>query len=118
MKTIIQVVVALAVVIACARGGEAAWRYYEFKDAVEQEVRFGDAKTTSQLHRRVMELASQHNVDLAYEDVAVEAREGETVVTASYVEPIVLVPAIYTRSQQFDFEVSVKVVRPLIVDER
>ena len=118
MKTIIQIVAAAAIVIACARGGEAAWRHYEFKDAVEQEVRFGNAKTTSQLHKRVMELAGENSVDVAYEDITVEPREGHTVVAVSYVEPIALVPAVYTRNQEFQFEVSMRVVRPLIADER
>jgi hypothetical protein len=118
LKTIIQIVIAAVIVIACARGGESAWRYYEFKDAVEQEARFGNAKTTSQLHHRVVELAKENNVELAYEDVVVEARESRSVVTVSYVEPIALVPALYTRNQEFNFEVSVQVVRPLIVDEK
>lgn len=117
MKTIVQILVAILVVVACARVGEAAWRYYGFKDAVEQEVRFGDAKTTSQLHQRVIELASEHDVPLEHEDVAVEPGNGMTVVSVTYFQPIALVPAVYTRNQQFDFEVSVRVTRALIDDE-
>ena len=118
MRTIIQIVIAAVVVIACARGGEAAWRYYEFKDAVEQELRFGTAKTASQLHKRVHEIAVEYNVDLAYEDIHIQPREGQTAVAVSYVEPIPLVPAFYTRQQLFEFEVSARVVRPLIADEK
>ena len=118
MKTIIQIVVAVVVVIACARGGEAAWRYYEFKDAVEQEIRFGSGKTTSELRRRVMELAVQHSVAVEYENVIVEPRPGQTFVSVDYVEAIKLVPAIYTRQQQFAFEMTIPAARPLIIDER
>jgi hypothetical protein len=118
LKAILQIAAAIVLVVACARAGEAAWRYYEFKDAVEQEVRFSDAKTTSQLHRRVVELAQEHDVELEYEDIVVEPRNSQTVVSVSYVEPIALVPGVYTRNQQFEFQISVLAVRPLLVDEK
>ena len=118
MKTIVQIVGAAIVVMACARGADAAWRYYQFQDAVEREVRFGHAKTTSQLHQRVMELAEQNKVAVTYADVAVDPRDGQTVVSVTYVEPITLVPAVYTRNQHFDFEVSIRAVRPLVIDEK
>jgi hypothetical protein len=118
LKTIIQIVAAIVVVIACARGAESAWRYYQFKDAVQQEVRFGNAKTTSQVRNRVMELAREHDVGLDEDDVVVEPRDTQTYVAVSYVEAIPLVPALYTRSQQFDFEITVRVSRPLIVDHK
>lgn len=117
MKTLIQIVVAIVIIVAAARGGEAAWRFYQLEDAVEQELRYGTAKTTSELHQRVFELAQQHDVPLEYDAIVVEARDGETTVTGSYVEPITIVPAVYTRQQQFDIEVSARAVRPLKVDE-
>jgi hypothetical protein len=118
LKAILTIVVAAVIVVACAQAGEATWRYYEFKDAVEQEARFSNFKTTSQLHKRVMELADEHNVTLEYENVAVVPRSGLTVISVNYVESIKLVPSVYTRDQPFDFEVSVRVPRPLIVDEK
>jgi hypothetical protein len=118
LKIIIQIVVAIVIVVACAKGGEAAWRFYEFKDAVEQEARFFNAKTTSQLHKRVMELADEHEVGLEYEDIVVAPRQGQTHISVSYNEAIALVPGFYTRNHQFEFDVSVRVPRPLIVDEK
>jgi hypothetical protein len=117
LKIIIQITVAALIIIACARGGEAAWRYYEFKDAVEQEIRFGTAKTVSQLLNRVVELAAEYEVGVDAEDVTIEPRPGQTVVSVSYVEPINLVPVIYTRNQQFSFELTVPAVRPLIIEK-
>jgi hypothetical protein len=118
LKTLLQLVIAAVVIVACARGGEAAWRHYQLRDAVEQEVRFGNAKTTSELRQRVLALAAQHDVELEAENVSVEAQTGRTVVTVTYAESIELVPALYTREHTFEFNVSIPVVRPLLVDER
>ena len=118
LKIIIQVVVAVVIVVACAKGGEAAWRFYEFKDAVEQEARFSNAKTTSQLHKKVLEIAREQEVGLEYEDIVVEPRHGQTFIAVSYNEAIALVPGFYTRDHLFEFEVNVRVPRPLIVDEK
>lgn len=117
MKTIIQILIAVVLVIACARSGEAFWRYYNFQDAVEQELRFGTAKTTSQLRRNVQDLAKEHDVPVDYENILVEPREGHTFVSADYVEPIKLIPGFYTRNHEFHITADMRVVRPLVVDE-
>jgi hypothetical protein len=88
LKTIVQILIAAMVVVACARAGESAWRYYEFKDAVEQEALLGNARTTTELHQRVLELAEEHGVAVADDAVVVERRGERTFVSASYVEPI------------------------------
>ena len=117
MKTILQILLAALIVMACARGGEAFWRYYNFEDAVEQELRFGNAKTTGELHKRVHEIAQEHEVPVDYENIAVEPRNGQTFVSASYVETIKLIPGFYTRSHEFEVKANMRVVRPLKVDE-
>jgi hypothetical protein len=118
LKTLLQLAIAAVVIVACARGGEAAWRYYQLRDAVEQEVRFGDAKSTSELRQRVLALAAQHDVPLEQENVAIQAQTGRTNVTITYVESIELVPALYTRDHTFEVAVSIPVLRPLVVNER
>ena len=101
---------------ACVRAGHSAWRYYQFKDAVEQEARFASRLTESELHQRIVELAEEHQIALAYEDVAVERRGDQTSVSAAYYESIPLVPIVYTREHLFEVDVSVRVMRPLTVD--
>jgi hypothetical protein len=113
LKTIAQLLVAALVIIACAKAGNAAWRYYSFHDAVEQEARFGEARTTAELHQRLMELAEARGIPLEEQDLVVERRNQQTFVAATYIEPIELVPALYTREQQFELELTVRPVRPL-----
>ena len=118
MKTIIQLLIAVVIVYACAHAGEAAWRHFQFRDAVEQEARYGPHKTTSQLHRRVIELAAEYDIPLEYTDVTVERHNDETAVAVAYVEEIQLVPATYSREHLFEFEMSVRGMHPLTVDDR
>ena len=117
MKTIVQLLIVALILHGCVRFGAATWRYYQFKDAVEQEARFGAKLTTAELHARVLALAEEHGVALEFSDVVVERRREETSVSAVYVDEIPLVPGVYTREHVFDVEVSVRVVRPLTVDD-
>ena len=110
LKTVIQILLGVLVILACARGGESAWRYYGFKDAVEQETRIGGAKSIAELHRRVLDIAEDYGVEIDPESIVVEQRGEMAHVSASYVEDIVLVPAVYTRQQLYEFEV---IARPV-----
>jgi hypothetical protein len=108
LKTIIQLLIAALVVNGCVRLGGASWRNYQFKDAVEQELRFGAQSTTSDLHTRIVQLAEDYEIALEYDGVVVERRGQETLVSASYTEPIALVPGFYTREQLFEIDVRVR----------
>jgi hypothetical protein len=117
LKTIIQLLIAALLVNACVRGGAAAWRYYTFKDAVEQEARFGGKTTASELQQRIVDLAADYEITLDPADVEV-TRDGQTTsVTAAYIEPIELVPRLYVRQHIFEFAVSVRPTRPLTADD-
>lgn len=114
MKTIIRLLIFALVVNAGVRGGEAAWRYFTFKDAVEQEIRFAKTESTDALKARVLELAAEYDVQLEPVDVDVQKDGTWMTVAAAYVESIELVPRFYTREQLFEFEVS---ARKVIADD-
>jgi hypothetical protein len=105
MKTIIQLLIAAVVINGCIQGGRAAFRHYELKDAVEQEVRFGGQKTAPELHKRLLELAAEHGVTIDPGDVTVEKNGQETRAAMSYVEAVELVPRLYTHQQKVDIQV-------------
>ena len=113
MKTLIQLLITGLVINAAVQAGRVAWKYYEFKDAVQQEAQFGGSKTTAQLHARILELAAEHDVVMADEDVTVERRNDGTSVKASYVDTIPFVPRLYTREQALTIDVSVRQLLPL-----
>ena len=117
MKTILYLLLTALIVHGCYRAGTAAWRYYEFKDAVEQEARFGGNETVATLRARILKIAEEHGIALLPADLDVHKEGNETTVAALYGEQIELVPRLYTREHLFEFELNVHPVRPLTLDD-
>ena len=113
MKTIFALVFAALVVNASVRMGDSVWRNYKLEDAINQETRYGNSKTASMLRRKIVELAAEQNVPLTEEEIAVEKRGSETYVSLAYAEGVELVPAAYTRLQEYEITMTVQPVRPL-----
>jgi hypothetical protein len=113
LKTIIYLVIAALIVNACAQSAFSAWEHYQLADAVEQEARFGDQKTTSELHRRVLEIGEEYSVPLAYKDVSVTRRGTNTEVEFTYSKLVELLPRLYMYEWTYSVDVSVHPVRPI-----
>jgi hypothetical protein len=94
LKTIVRLLLAAFVIYACVQGGRAEWRHYEFKDAVEQEVRYGASKTPSQLQQRLIQLAGEHGITVPPDAVTIEKRRQQTYIALAYTEGIPLVPRV------------------------
>ena len=116
MKTIIRLLVVALLVNAAVRVGTAFWRYYAFKDDVEQAIRFGEADTAATLHQRILLLAEEHGIEIYPADIVVEKDRAQTTVSALYGEEIELVPQVYKREHLFEFELNVKPPLPLSPD--
>jgi hypothetical protein len=110
LKTIIRLLIAALILHVSVRMGEAVWRNFQFKDAVEQETRFAAASPPAAIHQRIMELAGEHQIALDPANVVVDRRGQETVVATSYTESIPLAFGFYTREQVFEFEVRARVL--------
>lgn len=107
MKLLIKLLIAVLLANACYRAGTAAWRYYQFKDAVQEEARFGGKETPATLHTRMLAIAAAQDVPIEPSDLVVQKDGTSTTVSAAYLEYIELVPSLYTREHLFEFEVNV-----------
>lgn len=94
MKTILKLLVTLAVLNAVARAGSAAWTYYQFKDAVQQAVIFGAGTPVTQLHNQVLARAAEMEVPLAPENVGVEREGARTWASVAYTQPVEFFPRV------------------------
>jgi hypothetical protein len=104
MKTIIKILIAIAVVNAAARVGMAAASYYQLKDEAQEAVTFGAQASPGQIQNVILQKAVEFNVPLQPGDVEV-TREGlHTTVTASYTQPVEVFPN-YTYPINFHFSV-------------
>jgi len=117
MKTIIQLLIAGVVIVAATQAFRSAWNHYAFRDAVEQEARYGNQKTTGDLHRKVIEIGAKYGVALEYDNVQVTKQGMDTLVHVSYTESVPLVPRVYSHDWAYDVSISVFPVRPIVVDD-
>ena len=92
IKTIIKISIALAVINAAFHAGQAAWTYYQLKDATEQLLVFGSQEHTNDLHNRILAKAIELDVPLLPENIAVHRTGTRTTVEASYTQPVEYFP--------------------------
>lgn len=105
MKTIIKLVIAAALINALFHGGEAAWRYYQFKDATEQLIVFGSQEHTTELHNRIVAKAEALRVPLRPENVTIHRQGTRTSVDAAYTQPVEYFPnQVYPVDLKFSIE--------------
>ena len=87
IKTVLKLVIALAILNAAFRGGVVAWDYYELKDEALQLIVFGNNTTTTELHNRILQKAHELDVPLLSENLTVKRDGLRTLVDATYTQP-------------------------------
>jgi hypothetical protein len=104
VKTIIKLLIALAVINGAARVGLASARYYQFKDQSQELVTFGADAPPGEIQNHILDKATALDLPLEFEDIEV-TREGQyTRATASYTEPVEVFPS-YIYPMTFHFTV-------------
>ena len=104
MRTIVTLVIVIAVLNAVGHAGTAYWKYYQFKDAAQETAVFGAMTPTTTLHEQIMEKAGKLEIPVDADQVNVK-RDGQlTVIEASYVQKVELFPR-YEYPISFSFSV-------------
>jgi hypothetical protein len=104
MKTIIKLLIAVAILNAVARAGLAVARFYELKDAAQQLVTFGADAAPNDIQNEIMKKAQELQLPLDYDGVDVRRDGVYTIASASYTDPIELFPS-YQYPYTFTFSV-------------
>lgn len=63
-KTLIKIAVALLVLHAAFRIGNAYWNFYRFEDALQQSAQFGERRSDKQLCDEAMGAATQYDIPI------------------------------------------------------
>ena len=92
MKTVLKLVIALALLNAVVRGADAAWDYYQLKDAAQRTLLFGSSSTSAQLRAQILATATDLQIPLRPEDITVRRQGGRQLAEATYTEPIEFFP--------------------------
>ena len=91
IRLLIKLIVAGFIANAAWRVGSEYVTYYKFKDAVRNTATFRKG-SDDELRRRIQEIASQFDIPLADDALTIESNENHSVIGASYVKPIALLP--------------------------
>jgi hypothetical protein len=92
MKTVLKLVIAIALLNAVIHGADSVWHYYQLKDAAERALLFGSSRTSQQVHAQIMESATELRLPLKPEDLTVRWRTGRRIAEASYTQQIEFFP--------------------------
>jgi hypothetical protein len=92
MKTILKLLLAAVVINAAVRGGLAAKRYFEFKQAAQEAVLFGADTPVTDIRQIIVERARALNLPISTDDVKVNRQGGRTWADAAYRQSIEVFP--------------------------
>lgn len=112
MKTVIKIVIALALANAVVRTGLVALDYYQLKDAAQQELTFGERVPQADIVNRVYAKAEELEIPLGPESVEFDRDQDRTIMSVSYTQPIELFPS-YIYPAELSFRVEARTLRGL-----
>ena len=92
MKTLFKLVIAILVLNAAVRGGLAMWQYYQFKDAAQQAVLFGQRSDPEDIQANIVARATELSVPVRPDDVKVSRDGTHTVAQGFYIQPVDFFP--------------------------
>jgi hypothetical protein len=112
MKTLFKLIVAVLVLNAAVRGGLAMWQYYQFKDAAQQIVLFGQRADPGEIQAKIVAKATELSVPLTADDVKISRDATRTIAEGSYIQPVQFFPN-YPYPMKFTFLVDAVSLAPL-----
>ena len=104
MKTVLKLLIAVALLNAVVRGADSAWNYYQLKDAAQRALVFGAQASSKQVHEQIMERAGELQIPLNPADLTVSWRSGRRIAEAEYTQQIEFFPR-YRYPVLFSFNV-------------
>jgi hypothetical protein len=117
VKTILKLLIVVAIVNAAFRTGQAYWEHYLLEDQAQQLVIFGWRQSPEQLHGEILDFADRTAVPLESEDLSVEREGPTTTASATYARPVEIFPG-YFYSAHLSFKVEGRNYSALPVPKR
>jgi hypothetical protein len=111
MKTVLKIVIAVALLNAVIRGADSLWSYYKFKDETQRMLLFGSSSTTEELQSQILSAAADLEVPLTAERLSVRRDGRRSVAEASYTQRIEFFPN-YPYPVEFSFVVDAVSISP------
>ena len=110
MKTIIKIVIALALLAACFNAGMASFNNYQFEDAVHEGLLFNPRASEPEIVKMVLKAANEYNIPMDAENITVQTVAQDVHVDMKYTTNVVLVPGVYATDWTFTPKTSTRVL--------
>ena len=104
IKSVVKVLIAIAIANALWRVSSSYISYYRFKDSVDDLATHSGGKTESQLKDRVVELAGMYDEPVDPEAIDIRHDQNHIIISTSYTKPVSLFPGY---EYQWPFRVNV-----------
>jgi hypothetical protein len=101
MKTLIKIIVALALIVAAVNGARATFNNYRFEDAVHDALLFNPRASQPEIVAMVMKAAEEYDVPIDAADISVTNAGQEVRVEMPYTASVVLIPGVYSVDWSF-----------------
>ena len=108
MKTLIKIVLAIAVLTAAFQAGRAALANYQFEDAVHEGLLFSPRATEAEIVEMVLKTAQEYALPVEEKNVTVREERQDLIVEITYTRAIDLLPGIYSTDFTFHPHTSTK----------
>ena len=111
IKSLIKILIAVALANALWHAASAYISYYKFQDAVSEQAIHSNGRSESQIRDKVIELAMTYGEPIDPDAVTVRRDEEHTIVETSYTKPVALFPG-YEYQWPFSLKVDAFVIIP------
>jgi hypothetical protein len=110
MKTIIKLVIAVALLTAAFQGSRALVSNYQFEDAVEQALLFAPNSTDPEITQQVMALADEYGLPVEADNINITQRASDRIVDVTYTVDVAFIPGVITQPVKFSPSASVRLL--------
>jgi len=107
IKTLLKLAIVALFANAAWQAVNAYWPHYKFKDAVRSTAEYRGDRNDVQLRARILEIAANYDVPLGGDELEVRREETRTIIDASYVRAVDLIPG-YTYRWPFRLHVETR----------
>jgi hypothetical protein len=110
MKTIIKIVVTIAILTACFQAARYYFNNFQFEDAAQQRLLFETRASDAEVVNIVMKLAGEYQLPLQEDNISVRMVGQDRIVEMEYTENVPLLPGIFTYPWKFTPKTSTRML--------
>ena len=111
MKTIVKIVITIAILTACFNAGRYYLNNFQFEDAAQQRLLFETRANDSEVVNIILKIANEYQIPLTGDDISVRMVGNDRIVEMEYEEKIPLLPGVYSHVWKFTPRTSTKMLQ-------